>query len=256
MYGEELIREWKNEEAQARMVGWDFSHLAGRYIEETDLPWDYRSVVAGRLTAAMKLLDIDTGGGEFLRALGHPYELTAATEGYPPNIRLCEQELVPLGIDFRAADGNGPLPFADASFDIVLNRHGDYRPEEIFRLLKPGGIFVTQQVGAENDRELIELLLPGETAPAFPGQRLAVAVTELAAAGFTVLEQEEAFRKIRFFDVGALVWFARVIEWEFPNFSVDRCLDRLWKAQEIVKTRGAIEGNIHRYLIAARKRTL
>lgn len=60
MHGEEMIREWEKEEAVARMVGWDFSHLAGRYIEETDLPWDYRSVVAEHLTATMKLLDIDT----------------------------------------------------------------------------------------------------------------------------------------------------------------------------------------------------
>lgn len=60
MRGEELIRERKKEEAVARIVSWDFSHLAGRYIEETDLPWDYRSVAAGSLTADMKLLDIDT----------------------------------------------------------------------------------------------------------------------------------------------------------------------------------------------------
>ena len=59
MHGEEMIRERKKEEAVARIVSWDFSHLAGRYIEETDLPWDYRSVAAGSLTAAMKLLDID-----------------------------------------------------------------------------------------------------------------------------------------------------------------------------------------------------
>ena len=36
----------------------------------------------------MRLLDMDTGGGEFLLSLGHPFERTAATEGYPPNVEL------------------------------------------------------------------------------------------------------------------------------------------------------------------------
>ena len=95
MHGEEMIREWEKEEAVARMVGWDFSHLAGRYIEETDLPWDYRSVVAEHLTATMKLLDIDTGGGEFLRTLGHPYELTAATESQIHRHRIAARKRTP-----------------------------------------------------------------------------------------------------------------------------------------------------------------
>ena len=116
MERDQLIQTWKNEEAQARIVGWDFSHLAGRYSEESDLPWDYQSVICRYLTPQMKLLDIDTGGGEFLLALDHPPALTAATEGYAPNIRLCAERLTPLSIDFRPTDGSTALPFADASF--------------------------------------------------------------------------------------------------------------------------------------------
>lgn len=56
-----------------------------------------------------------------------------------------------------------------------------------------------------------------------------------------------------FFDVGALVWFARIIEWEFPGFSVDSCLDRLLNAQRILERNGCIEGRIHRFLLVARK---
>lgn len=37
---------------------------------------------------------------------------------------------------------------------------------------------------------------------------------------------------------GAFVWFARIIEWEFPGFSVERCFDRLLRMQEIRSTRG------------------
>ena len=248
----ERINEWKTEECIAHIHGWDFSHIAGRYTEEDDLPWDYREVILWHLMPEMKILDIDTGGGEFLLSLGHPYRNTAATENYPPNVQLCREVLLPLGIDFRPADGCGLLPFDDGSFDMVINRHGDFDAGEIYRVLKPGGLFVTQQVGAENDRELVELLC-GETEVTFPEQYLDLTVRKFRDAGFGILEAQECFRPIRFFDVGALVWFARIIQWEFPGFSVDACLDRLLNAQQILERDGCIEGRIHRFFLVARK---
>ena len=246
------IAAWKGEEAVAQIHGWDFSHIEGRYREEDRLPWDYRTVIRQYLQPEWRLLDIDTGGGEFLMSLGHPYENTAATENYPPNVRLCRERLLPLGVDFRPADGRGILPFESESFHMVIDRHGDFCPEEIYRVLKPGGVFVTQQVGAENDRELVQLLC-GETELPFPEQYLDVTQKKFEAAGFQILRGEESFGAIRFFDVGALVWFARIIQWEFPNFSVDTHLEGLLKAQKIMEETGSVEGQIHRFLMVAQK---
>ena len=250
---EKLVQSWLSEEREAQIKGWDFSHIDGRYEEEQDLPWDYSAVIRQYLRPESMLLDIDTGGGEFLRSLGHPFEKTAATEGYPPNIRLCQEVLSPLGIDFRPADGTEPLPFDDEQFDLVINRHGDYLPNEIARVLKKGGAFVTEQVGAENDRDLAALLLSDLPPMPFPEQYLNLAVRKFEAAGFKVVMQKEVFRPIRFWDVGALVWFARILPWEFPDFSVERCLPGLFKAQELLERDGIIEGRIHRFLLAAEK---
>ena len=248
----ELINQWKAEESIAHIHGWDFSHIDGRYTEQDDLPWDYRETILRYLTSDMKILDIDTGGGEFLLSLNHPHKNTAATENYPPNVDLCRRTLLPLGIDFRPGDGKEKLPFGDGCFNVVMNRHGDFNAEDIHRVLKPGGLFITQQVGAENDRELVELLC-GETEIPFPEHYLSITSRKFRNAGFEILEEKECFRPIRFFDVGALVWFARIIEWEFPRFSVDACLDRLLNAQKILQEKGCIEGRIHRFLLVAQK---
>lgn len=248
----ELIQCWKAEENIAHIHGWDFSHIDGRYTEEEDLPWDYRETISRYLKGSMRILDMDTGGGEFLLSLNHPYENTAATEGYPPNVELCKQVLLPLGIDFRPGDGTMELPFENGRFDMVINRHGDFNAADIYRILKPGGLFITQQVGAENDRELVELLC-GATELPFPEQYLDITYRKFREAGFEILDAQECFRPIRFYDVGALVWFARIIEWEFPNFSVDTCLDRLLHAQQILERNGCIEGKIHRFLLVAQK---
>lgn len=249
----ELIKVWKAEESIAHIHGWDFSHIEGRYMEQDDLPWDYRETILRYLTPEMKLLDMDTGGGEFLLSLNHPHGKTAATENYPPNVELCKETLLPLGIDFRPGNGREKLPFEGGSFDVVINRHGDFSPEGIYRVLKPGGIFITQQVGAENDRELVELLC-GKTEMPFPEQYLSITSQKFRNAGFKILEGSECLRPIKFFDVGALVWFARIIQWEFPHFSVDACLDRLLNAQKILEENNFIEGSIHRFLLVAQKR--
>jgi len=253
MNANELIAFWREEENAAHIHGWDFSHIDGRYTEETDLPWNYRNTILHYLKPTMKILDVDTGGGEFLLSLGHPCANVSATEAYPPNVQLCKQTLLPMGIDFRAADGGNALPFEDATFDIVLNRHGDFNEHETYRVLKPGGIFITEQVGAENDRELVALLLPDATELPFPEQYLHIASEKLKAKGFEIIEEQECFRPIQFFDVGALVWFAHIIEWEFPDFSVDKCSERLINAQKLLNTNGCIEGQIHRFFLVARK---
>ena len=252
MNAESLKAAWLAEERQAHIHGWDFSHIDGRYTEEDDFSWDYRTVIQSHLRPADALLDMDTGGGEFLLSLGHPHENTAATEGYPPNVALCREQLPPLGIDFREMADCARMPFPDARFDVVINRHGSYDVSELHRVLKPNGLFITQQVGDDNDRELVDLLLPGTPKP-FPGLNLTDQRAAFVQGGFEIVQEGECFRPIRFYDIGALVWFARIIEWEFPGFSVEGCFEQLLAAQRIVEEKGFVEGTIHRYLIVAKR---
>ena len=247
----ELLESWKAEERQAQMRGWDFSYLDGRMQSgDDDLPWDLTEVLRRYLRPDDRLLDMDTGGGEYLLSLNHPHENTAATEGWAPNIALCRERLLPLGIDFRPMTDESAMPFEDAQFDVILNRHGSYDVRELKRVLKPGGVFVTQQVGRDNDRELVQLLLPDVPVP-FPEHALAEQAEQFRLAGFVIREQGEVHLPIRFYDVGALVWFARVIEWEFPGFSVDRCTEQLFAAEQLCREQGYLEGRIHRFYLVA-----
>ena len=249
---EKFIEQWHEEEKLA-MEGWNFAHINDRYTEETDLPWDYEQIIHQFLRNDHRLLDIDTGGGEFLLSLGHPGKLTSATENYEVNIAVCQKRLLPENIDFKPADPKVYLPFADDLFDIVINRHGDYHEKEIYRVLKKGGYFISEQVGAQNDRDLIAKLYKEIPHVAFPAQNLADASQRLQTQGFNIIMQQEAFRPIKFFDVGALVWFAKVLPWEFCNFTVDAHLQELISLQKELEQKGMIEGTIHRYIMVAQK---
>ncbi len=249
-----LKEEWQREEREAKMEGWDFSHIEGRFYEDTNLPFNYKNEILAHLSDDMMLLDIDTGGGEFLLSLGHPVRNTAASENYAPNVDFCKRKLLPLGVDFRAGAADA-LPFADESFDIIINRHGDIYPKELYRLLKPGGYFITEQVGSDNDRELIELIMGKDTPVYYPDHYAFSLADKLEEVGFTVTRSAETYRTIRFFDTGALVWFARIIEWEFRGFSVEKNLDSLLTAQRLIEEGGYVGGKTHRFLISAKKPT-
>lgn len=249
---EKLKAIWKKEEDIAHIHGWDFSHIHGRYEEENDLPWDYEKIIRQYLNNNLDILDYDTGGGEFLLSLNHPYNKTSATEGYKPNVNLCREKLLPLGINFKACDNPSKIPYENETFDMIINRHGDYDAIELYRLLKKGGIFITEQVGCDNERDLVEMVLPGTKKP-FPHLNLKEQRRVFEDAQFQIIRAEEAYRPIYFYDIGAFVWFAHIIEWEFPNFSVENCFPQLLEMQKIIDKVGKVEGNIHRYLIIGKK---
>ena len=106
--------------------------------------------------------------------------------------------------------------------------------------------------GRKRRRELVELVLP-DTPKQFSGLNLKDQIKAFERTGFHILESGEAFRPIRFYDVGAFVWFARIIVWEFPDFSVDKCFENLLKMQKILEEKGCVEGNIHRYYFVTQK---
>lgn len=248
MNKKELVNTWLQEEKIARIKGWDFSHINDRYTEETDLPWNYKQIIAKYINKDMKLLDMDTGGAEFLLTLHHPHHNTFATEGYKPNYDLCKEKLDPLNIEIKQNINEYP----DNSFDIIINRHAQYDIKEVYKKLKSNGLFITQQIGALNDRGLIELLC-GNIPISFPDKFLDIATKELNDNHFEILEKNECYRPIIFYDVAALVWFARIIEWEFIDFSVKDNLDNLFKAQAILEKENKIEAKIHRFYFVANK---
>lgn len=251
MNANELKAFWVEEEKRT-FKGWDFSSIDDRSVEEP-LPWSYREIVLSHLTPQCHLLDMGTGGGEFLLSLGHLHEKTAVTEAYLPNYQLCVETLQPLGIEVKLVEEDSNLPFSNEQFDLVINRHESYDLKEIYRILKPGGMFITQQVGRFNNYEFSKTLLQDFEREPIGKNDFKTEVNEAKNLGFNCIRSEEYFPYLRFYDVGALVYFAKIIEWEFPQFSVESCENALLKCHESIEKQGFVESTEHRYLIVARK---
>lgn len=239
-------------EEAAGFSGWNFSHLRGRWKDEQQ-PWDYEQILKEYLKPEHKLLDMGTGGGEFLLSLNHPTTQCSVTEGWEPNVKLCRERLEPLGICVRKIDDPKHIPYADEAFDIVINRHEAYDLNEVYRILKPEGIFITQQVGGSNDADLSVKLGCYRESVDTDAYDLHHAMAASKKAGFKVIQGFESYTPIEFYDLGALVYFAHIIEWEFGGFSVETHFEQLCTLQEELELNGCITGMEHRYLICLKK---
>jgi SAM-dependent methyltransferase len=155
---ERLVSAWRAEH-QRPVVGWDFSELAGRYVEQQP-PWSYDDLARDVLTGAKSSLDMGTGGGEVLsRLLDVLPADTMATEGWPPNLPVARAALEPHRVEVVAYDAerDRSMPFDDGRFDVVLNRYEAYDAAEVHRILGSGGRFLTQQVDGRDFEETQQL---------------------------------------------------------------------------------------------------
>jgi SAM-dependent methyltransferase len=246
----ELINFWRSEEAQP-FIGWDFSYLDGRMIEDQP-PWSYTERACALMADAASLLDMDTGGGErLLRMRAHWPPKVVATEEYPPNVKLATERLTPLGVRVVDARWNDdPLPFADGEFDLVLNRHAAFAAAEVARILAPEGIFLTQQVHGLWAHDLIAAF--GAT-PQWPDATPATYLPQVERAGLSIVNVEEWSGALTFLDVGAIVYFLKAVPWLVPGFSVETHLPHLLRLQSQLEAQGKLIFTAQKYIIEAKK---
>lgn len=223
------IARWKQEEQQP-FTGWDFSYLHGRMQEEQP-PGSYLDRAVDLMQNTTSVLDMGTGGGERLLELrSHWSAKVAVTEDYPPNVRLATERLAPLGV--RVVDvaltRTGAMPFDDAEFDLVLNRHSGFNAAEVTRVLTPGGTFLTQQIDGRWAHDLMAIF---GAQPQWPNETLANSVLRLETAGLGISVAEDWSGAFCFLDVGAIVYYLRAVPWLVPGFSVATHLDGLLELQ-------------------------
>ena len=144
------------------------------------------------------------------------------------------------------------LRFSDGSFDVVVNRHAPTEVAAIVKVLRPGGVFVTQQVGRRNT-ENIHSVFGFDPTVEWPEDfhDVHVRARVFAEAGCEVVAHGEYDVGYRFLDVESLVFWLKAVPMPF-----DPELD--WrKVHEIIARYGnprGIEINEHRELLIVRKR--
>ncbi len=227
--------------------GWSFEEVDMRHLDAGP-PWDYEALAQDHARRAQSIIDLGTGGGEVLaRIVSGVQGLVVATEEWEVNAPIAVERLRPLGVAVVRADSLR-LPFVDGAFDLVLDRHEALTPADVARVLTPGGIVITQQVGNHNWPEFSSFV---ETT-VFP-DHFNIYQQEFAAAGLTIEDARWHEERIAFGSLGDVVYMLLVSPWEYPEFDPARDIDKLLALEDALRTADGIVATEMHYIIVARK---
>jgi SAM-dependent methyltransferase len=125
--------------------GWDFSGMSDR---RQPVPWEYRDVVLRYLRSADVVLDVGTGAGEQLRGLAPFFGHGLGIDADPDMVRLASEGAAAGNLRFGVCSEQ--LESVPGRFDVIIDRHAPFDLSAIVGHLRPGGYFLTQQVGERN----------------------------------------------------------------------------------------------------------
>lgn len=118
----------------------------------------YVSRVLSILKPGMKILDIGCGTAHIIQEMA-TNQKTSEYVGLDVSkamLKLAKENCEKFhNIGLVVGDGL-ILPFPEKIFDIVITRLAEYSPQEVYRVLKKGGVFFECSLGPQADREIFE----------------------------------------------------------------------------------------------------
>jgi SAM-dependent methyltransferase len=239
-------------ESVGERSGWDFARVRW---DRDPTPWQYDDVVRRYLSRGSHVLDIGTGGGEVFLSMAADFGSGIGIDLDPGMIQVANSHRHEQSIShvrFATMDAR-ELQFPDNAFDVVLNRHCFVDVVETARVLRPEGVFVTQQVAKNNTLNIIEAF--GWTPSSF-GAAWWQPITDLSSSfrelGFRIEVQADYDVSYWFRDLPSLVFWLKAVPLPEPFDP-----EKHWRAVKAIveknsTTRG-IRTNEHRELLVVRK---
>jgi len=244
----------------APLRGWDFSRMRDN---RDPVPWDYVEVVRRYLRPTDRVLDVGTGGGEVFLSLAPHLRFGVGVDLYGEVVRVARENTpaeLAGRILFLQSDASA-LAFPAGSFDVVLNRHAGVFPDQVVQVLRPGGYFITQQVGGRNSQNLFDAFDWGSNGAYWracweewgvPLQDVDSLAEAFRAADCRVIATAEYDVPYYFLDLESFIFWLKAVPLPEP-FDLERWGPTLARFLDRHTTPLGIETNEHRELLVVRK---
>ncbi|MFH1063824.1 MAG: methyltransferase domain-containing protein [Candidatus Woesearchaeota archaeon] len=192
-----------------------------------DRPYDTFARLLEKITKESFVADIGVGSGWLTLGLA---KHCAMFYGIDPSEGLLAEALTDANnsghnntqlIKGVAAD----LPFADGTMDLVISLLAPHDTKEAYRVLRPGGHYHIEKVGAGDKRELKSFFGEDDEGPRGylctlqPGDRLRTLEAELKEAGLVDVKGEEVYFDQYFSGIDEFVHLLKEVPHTIRNFS-------------------------------------
>lgn len=236
--------------------GWDLLQLKTR---RAPLPWLLTDIARELLTGRESVLDMGCGDGRLLASLADSFARGIGVDVSKSRVdraRLSLPMKLRTRVHFTRASAHA-VPAPNDTFQMVLNRHAPLFPQEIDRVLAPGGIFATQQIGRQNARAIVATFNEANGSSTH-GQaalsenllpRIFEVLTEL---GYEVLRHEQYDVPFVFSDAASLLFWLQAVP--VPHdFNIERDAKTVLEILDRLGTPNGIVTNEQRELLVMQK---
>jgi len=233
-------------------IGWDFSSLK---ITEEGVKWDFYDLVAQYAESHPFLLDLGTGGGHRVLDIAKYFSLLVGIDSSSGMIQTAQKNLAKSNAKnakfLQMSSEN--IAFPDGFFDIITARHTPFWASEVYRLLRPGGVFLCQNVTEDDKSNIVEIFGRGQGFGNEEGTLLEKDVAQLEKAGFSEITTDyynatEYYQRPE--DLMFLLQNTPIVD-DFGEQSGD--MDLFEKVVKENQTSKGIKTNASRSLIVAKK---
>ncbi|URN96256.1 MAG: class I SAM-dependent methyltransferase [Candidatus Pristimantibacillus lignocellulolyticus] len=173
-----------------KIIGWDFSELQ---VTSEGIGWNFYEEVIRRSKGTDVLLDLGTGGGENLLSIASSFRSVVGIDLSSGMMETAKSNLDKTNVSnvqFLQMSSE-ELQFTNDFFDVVTCCHAPFFSNEVAKVLKNGGIFLTQQVSEADKLNLKTAFGRGQEFGVVDGTLKAAYVRELKEAGFNSVESFE-----------------------------------------------------------------
>ena len=142
--------------------GWDFSSLQ---VTHEGIEWNFYEEVMKKSRKTDVLLDIGAGGGESLLPIVFSLLFTVGIDISSSMVETAKNNVAEANlanVRFFQMSSND-IQFPDDFFDVISCRHAPFNSSEIARVLRDGGIFLTQQVSEADKLNIKEAFGRGQS---------------------------------------------------------------------------------------------
>ena len=235
-----------------KRIGWDFSHI--KKLEEGK-SWNFFQEVTKKMKRGDVLLDIGTGGGEKILGVANKAKFIYGIDHSRSMITTARRNLKKSGYkNFKFLLMNSSkLEFPDNFFDVVTDRHCSFTATEVYRVLKNGGYFLTQQV-SEGDQLNVKIAFRrGQAYGIKDGTLKEKYLSELDKVGFKNIDSFDYSSRIYYKMDNDYIFVLRFTP-TIPMFGKEKKdFEILREFIQKNRTKKGIETNSKRFIIIAQK---
>jgi hypothetical protein len=135
---------------------------------------------------------------------------------------------------------------------VIINRHTGYTISEVYRILKPGGYYITQQLGGLTTVNL-SMIMQGEKATKLLNWNLKVFKERMVEEGFEITDEADELNFSRFYDIGAIVYHLITCPWTIDDFTPEKYRTELLYLHKYIEKHGYFDMLYEWLFVIARK---